>query len=118
MGQPLNQMLHMLCTDNQSSRLLFSCSFLLIARGLAYRIRSINPSFRYAMNMKNINLCCNHLFCRPCSSHKQGEHKLHYWLTSTKTTSFSTAIIISFCLRLSEKRHKMAQMVSKILSLD
>ena len=48
-----------------------------------------------------------------------------YWPISAKSTSFSTEIIrfISFFIfffwvRLSEKGHKMAQMVRKILSLD
>ena len=55
MGQPLNHMLHMLCTDIQSTMLLFYCSLVLIARGLAHKIRSIMPFSRYAMNMKNTN---------------------------------------------------------------
>ena len=77
MGHRLNHTLHMLCTGMQSSILLFSFSFVLHARGFVHRIRSIMLFFRYAMNMKKANSCCNHLFCRPCSSQKQGERKMH-----------------------------------------
>ena len=41
-----------------------------------------------------------------------------YCLISAKKTSFSTEIVFFFCFWLFEKRHKMAQMVRKILFLD
>ena len=55
----------------------------------------------------------------------KGNAKCIYWPISAKSTSVSTEIIrfiyffiVFFCFRLSEERHKMAQMVRKILSLD
>ena len=76
------------------------------------------------MNMQNRNVAiifsADHVHPK-----NKGNAKCISWPISAKSTSFSTEIIrfffsfyIFFCFRLSKKKHEMAQMVRKILSLD